>query len=62
METPWYRVNSFEHYKELYTQSTENPDKFWGDVAENFRWRKKWDSVCEWNFDEPKIEWVKGAK
>jgi acetyl-CoA synthetase len=62
METPWYRVNSFEHYKELYTQSTENPDKFWGDVAENFRWRKKWDSVCEWNFDEPKIEWFKGAK
>ncbi len=62
MKTPWYRVNSFEHYKELYTQSTENPDKFWGDVAENFRWRKKWDSVCEWNFDEPKIEWFKGAK
>ena len=62
METPWYRVNSFQHYKELYTQSTENPDKFWGDVAENFRWRKKWDSVCEWNFDEPKIEWFKGAK
>ena len=62
METPWYRVNSFEHYKELYTQSTENPDKFWGDVAENFRWRKKWDSVCEWNFDEPKIEWFKAAK
>ena len=62
METPWYRVNSFEHYKELYTQSTENPDKFWGDIAENFRWRKKWDSVCEWNFDEPKIEWFKGAK
>ena len=62
METPWYRVNSFEHYKELYTQSTENPDKFWGDVAENFRWRKKWDSVCESNFDEPKIEWFKGAK
>ena len=62
MESPWYRVNSFEHYKELYTQSTENPEKFWGDVAENFRWRKKWDSVCEWDFEEPKIKWFEGGR
>ena len=27
-----------------------------------FYWRKKWDNVLEWNFNEPKIEWFKGAK
>lgn len=57
MDAPWYRVNSFEHYKELYTQSTDNPDEFWGKVAENFRWRKQWDKVCEWNFTEPNVKW-----
>ncbi len=57
MDAPWYRVNSFEHYKELYKQSTENPDQFWGKVAKNFRWRKQWDKVCEWNFTEPNIKW-----
>jgi len=57
MDAPWYRVNSFEHYKELYKQSTENPDQFWGKVAENFRWRKQWDKVCEWNFTEPNVKW-----
>lgn len=62
MENPWYRVNSFENYKELYAKSTENPDKFWGEVAESFRWRKKWDSVCDWNFDEPSIKWFSGGK
>jgi acetyl-CoA synthetase len=35
---------------------------FWGDIAENFLWRKKWDKVLEWNFKEPKVEWFKGAK
>ena len=57
MDAPWYRVNSFEHYRELYKQSTDNPDEFWGKVAENFRWRKKWDKVSEWDFTEPNIKW-----
>ncbi|MCH9822220.1 MAG: acetate--CoA ligase [Bacteroidetes bacterium] len=57
MDAPWYRVNSFEHYKELYKQSTDNPDEFWGKVAKNFRWRKKWDKVSEWDFTEPNIKW-----
>ncbi|MCW3088236.1 MAG: acs, partial [Sediminibacterium sp.] len=25
-------------------------------------WRKKWDTVLDWNFTEPKIEWFKGGK
>ena len=62
MDAPWYRVNSFDHYKELYKQSVSQPEEFWGKVAESFRWRKKWDTVLEWNFDEPNIKWFKGGK
>lgn len=62
MQDPWYRVQSFEHYKELYKQSTDNPDDFWGKVAQSFRWRKQWDTVCDWNFNEPNIEWFKGGE
>ena len=57
MQTPWYRVNSFQHYKELYKESTDNPEEFWGKVAETFRWRKRWDKTCEWNFTEPNVKW-----
>lgn len=56
------QIKSFEEYKEKYALSVSDPAAFWGEIAEEFQWIKKWDSVLEWNFDEPKIEWFKGAK
>ena len=57
-----YQINSLEEYKEAYQKSVDDPESFWGDVAKNFYWRKKWDKVLDWNFKEPKVEWFKGAK
>ncbi len=57
-----YQITSLEQYHEDYKRSVEDPEGFWGNIAENFLWRKKWDSVLEWNFREPKIEWFKGGK
>lgn len=55
------QIESFEEYKSVYAKSVDDPEGFWGEVAEHFTWKKKWDKVLEWNFDEPKIEWFKGA-
>ena len=57
-----YQIKSLEEYNAAYKKSVEDPEGFWGDIAENFAWKKKWDSVLEWDFKEPKIEWFKGAK
>ncbi len=57
-----YQIHSFEEYQAAYKKSVDDPEGFWADVAENFYWRKKWDTVLEWNFTQPKIEWFKGAK
>ncbi len=57
-----YQIKSLEEYNLAYKKSVEDPEGFWGNIAENFVWKKKWDSVLEWNFKEPKIEWFKGAK
>ena len=57
-----YQIRSLEAYHADYKKSTEDPEGFWASVAENFLWKKKWDSVLNWNFSEPKIEWFKGAK
>ena len=56
------RIESFEDYEKEYQQSIAEPEKFWADKAKNFTWRKEWDKVLEWNFEEPKVEWFKGAK
>ena len=56
------QINSFEEYKEVYAYSVQNPEGFWGDVAEHFTWKKKWDQVLNWNFSEPKVEWFPGAQ
>ena len=56
------RIKSFEEYQAAYQKSVEDPAGFWEGIAEQFQWRKKWDKVLEWNFDEPKVEWFKGAK
>jgi acetyl-CoA synthetase len=56
------KISSFEEYKQVYKQSVEQPEAFWGDIADNFLWRKKWDKVLEWNFKDPLIKWYQGAK
>ena len=57
-----YQIKSLKQYHTDYNKSVEDPEGFWGNVAENFLWKKKWDKVLEWNFTEPKIEWFKGGK
>ncbi|MDD5309424.1 MAG: acetate--CoA ligase [Deltaproteobacteria bacterium] len=59
-------IQSYEQYKKMYDESISDPAKFWGKMAEDFVWFKKWDRVCDWNFDlnkgRVKIEWFRGAK
>ena len=55
-------ISSFEEYKLAYKKSIETPENFWADIANNFIWHKKWDSVLEWNFSEPTIKWFINGK
>ncbi|WP_017730109.1 acetate--CoA ligase [Nafulsella turpanensis] len=56
------RIQSFEEYQQEYDLSIRKPEEFWADKAKKFTWHKEWDKVLEWNFQEPKVEWFKGAK
>lgn len=57
-----FQFTSFEEYKEVYQKSVEHPREFWEEIAHHFYWRKRWNTVLEWNFEAPSIEWFKGAK
>jgi acetyl-CoA synthetase len=54
-----FQITSLDQYHRDYKKSVDEPETFWGAVADNFQWRKKWDKVLEWNFKEPKIESLK---
>jgi len=51
-----------EDYKQLYQKSIKDPEKFWGELAEQLDWTKKWDKVLEWDFNKPEIKWFVGGK
>src|SRR5215472_14426309 len=38
----------------IYKRASEDPEKFWAEIAEDFDWVKKWDRVLEW-----KLPWAK---
>ena len=45
-----------------YQKSVLQPEAFWSRVAETFHWKKQWDEVVNWNFEEPKVEWFVNGK
>lgn len=58
-----YHIKHLEEYFQVYRKSVRNPEAFWEEIAEeHFVWRKKWDTVLEWDFSKPEIKWFEGAK
>lgn len=57
-----HKIDSFQDYQQAYAKSIENPEEFWAEVAGDFLWRRKWDTVLEWDFHKPEVKWFNGAK
>jgi len=48
-------------YAEIYKQSINNPDVFWGEAAEEIQWTRKWDKVLD-DSGEPFYRWFAGGE
>ncbi|WP_423910242.1 propionyl-CoA synthetase [Candidatus Spongiihabitans sp.] len=48
-------------FNEIYNRSCENPQAFWGEVAENIFWYKKWGKVLD-DSDAPFYKWFTGGE
>ena len=58
-----YHIKHLEEYFQVYNKSVNDPETFWGEIAEeNFIWHKKWDRVLIWDFTKPEVKWFEGAK
>lgn len=56
------KPETIAEYQQQYAHSVENPEAFWANVAEDFVWQKKWDTVLAWDFHKPEVKWFVGGK
>ncbi|QDO95419.1 acetate--CoA ligase [Formosa sediminum] len=58
-----YHIKHLEEYYQVYRKSVREPENFWAEVAEeHFMWRKRWNTVLNWDFEKPEIKWFEGAQ
>ena len=58
-----FEIKNIKDYISAYYESVNNPEKFWEKIASNnFKWKRKWDSVLTYDFSIPKIEWFSGSE
>ena len=53
-------IKSVEQYEELYRKAEQDPQKFWGEIASELHWFRKWDQVLEWQ--APWAKWFTGGQ
>ena len=56
------KIASIEDYHKEYKKSIEQPETFWSEIAENFIWKRKWDSVLKWDFNNYNVNWFLNGK
>lgn len=50
-----------KEYEAMYKRSLEDPEGFWGDLAEELEWYQKWDRVLD-DSNPPFFQWFVGGK
>jgi acetyl-CoA synthetase len=53
-------IKSLEEYKRIYAEAADNPEVFWGKIAQELHWFKPWTKVLEWN--APWAKWFVDGK
>src|SRR6266513_362045 len=53
-------IKSMEELEKLRAEASADPEEFWGRMAEELHWFKKWDTVLKWQ--APHAEWFVGGK
>jgi len=55
-------IKSVAEYKQIYQRSIDDPEGFWGELANQLDWYKSWDEVLVQDFKEAKHQWFVGGK
>ena len=53
-------ISTEAQYQQMYNQAKDDPATFWGELANNLHWFKKWDHVLQGEM--PETKWFVGGK
>ncbi|MEM3578271.1 MAG: acetate--CoA ligase [Candidatus Bathyarchaeia archaeon] len=54
-----HRIEYSPKLKSMLKRALENTEDFWGEIAAELHWFRRWDKVFEWNY--PNFSWFKGG-
>lgn len=56
-------ITTLLEYEKKYRASVDHPEIFWGEVAQDFYWKKKFDQVLSYSFGEDLfVKWFEGGQ
>ncbi|MDX2083326.1 MAG: acetate--CoA ligase [Rickettsiales bacterium] len=55
-------IQSKSDYEQQYQAAIADPEKFWGEIADNYSWFEKYRQVMNCDLSKPQIEWFKDGK
>jgi hypothetical protein len=55
-------VSSLQEYEALYKRSIADPAGFWGDIAQEFTWTKKYSKVMNCSMDTATFKWFEDGE
>ncbi len=56
------RISTMAEHQMAHQKSIQDPQAFWGEIAETFEWKKKWENVISGSFSEARIQWFSGGQ
>ncbi len=56
------RIHTLPGYIYEYQRSIQEPEQFWARIADTFHWHKRWDKICEWDFNRSDVKWFLNGK
>jgi acetyl-CoA synthetase len=57
-----FAISTQEAYLKNYRTSTEQPEKFWEEIARHYDWIKRWDQVLEFDMKQARFTWFQNGK
>ena len=55
-------IKNLDEYQKIYERSINDPPSFWGELADQISWYRKWKNIYSWDPEKAICKWFEGGK